>query len=145
MFDNILERYSNKGSFTFSPNERLESKCNAPTNQNGVYLIYKVEDDNETLLYIGSSGQFRNGVMSVRKSGLGGMKDRLVNGHHPKFGKIGRKKAFPNQMNKENIDKIKIYWWVTWDNNQNDVPTKVEGQLKQIYEDKYSKSPPWHR
>lgn len=145
MFEKVLEKYTNNGSFTFIPNEDLERKCNAPTDKNGVYLIYQVVKGEENLLYIGSSGQFRNGQMSVRKSGLGGMKDRLVNGYHPKFDKVRRKYAFPNQMRIDEIEQIKIYWWVTWDKNHKDVPTKIEGKLKQLFEDRYHKGPLWHK
>lgn len=36
---------------------------------------------NEQLLYFGRSGKKKNGVIVYLKCGLGGIKDRLVNGH----------------------------------------------------------------
>lgn len=49
--------------------------------------------------------------MFIRKAGLGGVKDRIVNEHS--FGKIPRRKSWPNQMIKENIEALDIYWHVT--------------------------------
>jgi hypothetical protein len=142
MFKEILAKYSIKGEFTFTPTENFEIKCNAPTTQSGVYLIYKIIESKEELLYIGSSGQkTKDGKLKTRKSGLGGMKDRLANGYHPKFGKIKRKKLFPSQMLIENIPQIKIYWWVTYDTVYFDFPTDVEGQLRKLVD----KLPAWHK
>jgi hypothetical protein len=46
--------------------------------------------------------------MFVRKAGLGGIKDRIVNGHQ--FGKIQRRVSWPIQMGREGID---AYWYAT--------------------------------
>lgn len=142
---NLLEKYKVTNCFCFKPFEDLEYKCNAPTSAGGVYLIYEVQNKLETLIYIGSSGQRRNGELKVRKSGLGGMKDRLVNGYHPKFGKIRRKKAFPEQMLKENTSEIKVYWWVTYEINHKDFPTDIEKNLSKLYLSKFNKMPRWHK
>ena len=145
-FKKLLEKYKCNGCFTFKPKEDFEEKCNVPTNRAGIYLIYKIIKNSETLSYIGSSGQKINGKLKVRKSGLGGMKDRLVNGYHPKFGKIKRKKTFPEQMIKENISQIKIYWWITYDGNANkDFPTDIENNLSALYKSKFARLPEWHK
>ena len=57
MFEKELDKYTIKGHFTFQPLEVFKTKCNAPTEQSGIYLIYKVINLAETLVYIGSSGQ----------------------------------------------------------------------------------------
>lgn len=145
MFKKHLEKYKNNGVFTFKPFEKLEEKCNALTDKAGIYLIFKITNNIDTLIYIGSSGQKKDGKLKVRKSGLGGMKDRLVNGYHPKFGKIKRKKVFPQQMIKENIPQLKIKWWVTWDNGNNDFPTDIEKILSNTYLNKFGYLPEWHK
>lgn len=140
--EHILSKYANKGEFSFSINELLKNKCNAPTNLSGIYLIY----NDKELIYIGSSGRKINNKLVTRKSGLGGMKDRIVNGYHPKFGKIKRHKAFPQQMIIERISTIKIKWYVTYDYNTFlDFPTDVEKLLMNIYLNKYNKKPIWHK
>ena len=70
LFKDILIKYSQKDNFNFKVNEIFEEKCNAPNDNGGVYLIYKLEKTIETLLYIGSSGQNNNGVLKVRKGGM---------------------------------------------------------------------------
>src|SRR5687768_12509401 len=97
---NELEKYKNAGWFNFKDSDSLKEKCNAPVDKGGIYLIYKIIDAKEILIYIGSSGQRnKDGTLKIRK---GGLKDRLVNGYHPhRFGKterIKRHKAFPMQM-----------------------------------------------
>lgn len=144
-FEKELNKYRKSGRFSFKRNETLEERCNAPTNQSGIYLIYKVVNSDEILLYIGSSGQGKNGQLKTRKSGLGGMKDRIVNGYHPKFGKIRRKVIFPQQMVLENINELIFYWWVTYDDEYQDYPTDVEYQLCEKYRHVNKKLPDWHK
>jgi hypothetical protein len=144
MFDAVLKKYQVKGFFTFRPHEILKDKCNAPTNQSGVYLIYQVFPNKEELLYIGRSGQKINGKLVHRKTGLGGMKDRLVNGYHPKFGRIHRRISFPQEMIKQNIAEIKVYWWITFIDDCADFPNDTEDKLTRIYRDKYKQLPSWH-
>ncbi len=142
----ILDKYKDNGVFSFEPNEDLKEKCKAPTEKAGIYLIYKIIDGEETLIYIGSSGQKKEGRLKVRKSGLGGMKDRIVNGYHPKFGKVKRRKIFPGKMREENIPKIKFYWWVTYDfNTHNDFPTDIEKELTNSYRNEFGCLPEWHK
>lgn len=100
MFESELKKYKIHDSFIFKESESLKDKCNAPTDKSGVYLIYKIVNGEENLIYIGSRGQRdANGNLKTRK---GGIKDRLVNGYHPnRFGqkkRIKREKAFPKQM-----------------------------------------------
>lgn len=140
-----LDAFPNNGSFTFHSTESLKIKCNAPTDKGGVYLIYKVSNGEETLIYIGSSRQVKRGIYQIRKTGLGGMKDRIVNGYHPKFGKVKRCKSFPDQMVIQNIDLLKIYWWVTFDDNEGKLPNNVESQLLNKYALTHNGFPDWHK
>lgn len=141
----LLDKYKIKGHFEFSHSESLEQKCNAPTGRSGVYLIYETIGERRSLIYIGSSGQ-RNadGSLKTRRSGLGGMKDRLVNGYHPGFGKVKRKNAWPTQMKLEGIQKIIVFWWVTYDDEYHDFPTDIEGILLSNYKLKHGAKPRWH-
>lgn len=143
MFEKILSKYLINGTFKYKHSERLVEKCNAPTNYSGVYLIFEKNE----LIYIGSSGQKRkNGELKTRETGLGGMKDRIVNGYHPKFGKIKRQKAFPEIMKIEKIEELIFYWYVTYDFHKNsDFPTDVENNLCSFYRNKYGILPRWHK
>jgi hypothetical protein len=147
MFDKELAKYKVKGCFSFKQMESFLTKCNAPPNASGVYLIYKIINSIETLIYIGSSGQKDEyGNLKHRK---GGMKDRIANGYHPNmFGqakRLKRCKLFPIQMQVENIPEIKIYWWITHDRNSVDFPTVIEKILRSNYIKKYGRLPDWHK
>ena len=143
MIEKILSKYNIKGEFTFKPHESLIVKCNAPTNYSGIYLIY----DKEKIIYIGSSGQKLNGELKNRKCRLGGMKDRIINGFHPKFGKIKRKKIFPMIMMELNIDEITFKWYVTYDYINNfDFPTDIEKKITYEFKSKNENHKPnWHK
>ena len=147
MFEKELRKYTKKGYFTFKTSEIFKEKCNAPKNNGGIYLIYKILDNQEILIYIGSSGQRKkDGTFKAR---IGGMHDRLINGYHPnQFGeakRIKRQHAFPSQMLKEGIKEIKICWWMTYDNKFLDFPTDIETILKKKYKNSYSQLPDWHK
>ena len=145
MIKEALLKYRRCGDFSFEATESLKEKCNAPTTHGGVYLIYRDAETDESLLYIGSSGQRgADGGLKVRKSGLGGMKDRIVNGHHPKFGKVPRRKAFPEQMRREGISELRILWWVTYNVHHQDFPTDVEQNVTDAYRAEYGRFPTWH-
>lgn len=87
MFD-LLNEYPNNGSFKFKSTDSLNDVCNAPTNKSGVYIVIAFIGGEQELIYIGRSGKKdkKKGVIVHRKAGLGGIKDRIVNGHQ--FGKI---------------------------------------------------------
>lgn len=140
-----MDKYKIKGRFEFMSSDSLELKCNAPTDKGGVYLIFEIKGKYRRLIYIGASGQ-RNldGSLKVRRSGLGGMKDRLVNGYHPGCGKVKRKEAWPELMKIHEIEKIVVYWWVTYDAEIQDFPTDIEGILLNNYILKHGTKPRWH-
>lgn len=140
--ENLHILYPYNGEFTLSISENLIDKCNAPNNYGGIYLIF----NKKQLLYIGISGRKLNNELIVRKSGLGGIKDRIVNGYHPKFGKIKRNKAFKNQMLIENIDKLTFKWFVTYDFKKYfDFPVDIEKKLIQNYISINNTKPNWHK
>lgn len=142
MFD--LEKYSENGRFLFSPKQILREVCNAPINKSGVYIIYDLRDGKEELIYIGRSGKMNADTsIFVRKAGLGGMKDRIVNGNQ--FGKVPRRISWPNQMIINKIDTLDVYWYVTHDNINNDCPRIVENKLLIKFVEMYNRLPIWNR
>ncbi len=147
IFEEILDIYPNNGCFKYRAEEDLASKCNAPRDAAGVYLIYTHKGGSDELVYIGSSGQKdKKGNLKIRN---GGLYDRLVNGYHPnRFGqekRIKRRHAFPIHMTKLNIDEIQIFWWVTYDRLNSDFPTDVEKILETKYLLKKGQHPSWHQ
>jgi hypothetical protein len=133
MFDE-LNKYRINDHFFFRATDVLKEVCNAPTNKNGIYIIYSLKKGRINLIYIGSSGKkLIDGSIKTRKTGLGGLKDRLVNGYQSKFGKIPGRKSWPIQMLIEDIEALDVYWWVTYDDDFKDCPQEVENLILNKY------------
>lgn len=143
MFDE-LSKYSHYGHFFLQPNDSLKEVCNAPTDKSGVLLVYALARGEIELVFIGCSGRhLKDGSMFIRSAGLGGMKDRIVNGHQ--FGKVPRHKSWPKQMKGEGIDALDVYWYVTHDNGFSDCPVKLRKELSRVFCDIYGKLPRWNK
>lgn len=139
-----LNKYKKHSRFVFTVHDSLARVCNAPTDKSGIYIVYEERDNESELIYIGSSGQKnKDGSLKVRKSGLGGMKDRIVNGHQ--FGKVSRKRSWVKQMQIEKVNALKVLWWVTYDNDAKDFPTDVERKLINKFKEIYNCLPRWNR
>lgn len=141
MFDE-LNKYKHSGHFFFKAMDNLKQICNAPTNKSGVYIIYALKSGQIELIYIGRSGEIKqDGTLFIRKAGLGGLKDRLVNGKQ--FGEP-RCKSWKAQMLKEKFEALNIYWYVTHCDSFIDCPRVVENKLLQKYYDIYGRLPGWN-
>jgi len=96
-----LGKYKENGHFFYQPNESLAMACNAPNDKSGVYMVYALKNGRIELIYIGRSGKKEaDGKMFVRTAGLGGIKDRIVNGHH--LGKLKISFMAKTDENREN-------------------------------------------
>ncbi|GGE70917.1 hypothetical protein EV200_11256 [Pedobacter psychrotolerans] len=143
MFDE-LTKYKKKDHFFFRATDALSQVCNAPTNQSGIYIVYALKNGKIELVYIGRSGKIKSdGTMFIRKTGLGGIKDRIVNGHQ--FGKIARRKSWPIQMLSEGIEALDVYWYATHDINLNDCPRLLENKLLKRHTEIFGQLPKWNR
>jgi hypothetical protein len=142
MFDE-LSKYKQQDHFFLKPQDNLKEVCNAPTDKSGVYIVYALKNGRIELVYIGHSGKHKpDGSMFIRKAGLGGMKDSIVNGHQ--FGKIPGRISWINQINTQKIDALDIYWNVTHNEKYSDCPRVLEGKLLQKHLDIYGRLPKWN-
>ena len=141
MFDE-LNKYKKTDHFFFKPVDNLGQVCNAPTDKSGVYIIYALKGGQIELIYIGRSGEVKqDGTLFIRKAGLGGLKDRLVNGKQ--FGGP-RRNSWRNQMKKEEIEALDIYWYVTHNDTFVDCPRVLENKILQRHLDIYGRLPRWN-
>lgn len=139
-----LNKYEQTGSFILKTTDKLREVCNSPTNKSGIYIVFAINDNVEELIYIGRSGKHnKDKTMFIRKAGLGGTKDRIVNGHQ--FGKIPRRISWINQMKKESISKLKVYWFVTHNDKYSDCPREVENNLLSKYLNLFGVLPKWNK
>ena len=143
MFDELI-KYKQADHFFFKRTDNLRKVCNAPSDKSGVYIVYALKGGRIELIYIGCSGKMKaDGTMFIRKAQLGGMKDRIVNGHQ--FGKISRKFSWPAQMTLEGIEALDIYWYVTHDDKTNDCPRMLENKLLTAHLQIYGRPPKWNK
>jgi hypothetical protein len=135
-----LEKFTVKGNFTFTQDDSLEEVCNASEAGSGVFVVYAVANDTKELIMVASTGTVQND--GTLKSKNGGLHDKIVNGHQ--FAKTGRKYSWPAQMKKENIDRLEVLWFETFNSDTKGIPTSVEGQILQNFLDENGKLPRWN-
>ena len=143
MFDE-LRKYEQHNHFYLRLQDSLREVCNAPTNKSGIYIVYALKNGSIELVYIGCSGKHTaDGSMFIRKAGLGGIKDRIVNGHQ--FGKTARRISWINQIQKAGLEALEIHWYVTHSNKYSDCPRSLEKKLLQKHIDIYGRLPKWNK
>lgn len=135
-----VSKFKNSGSFQFSSNDDLEVVCNAPNDASGVFLVYSIEEDNKTLIMVGSTGTVQNdGTLKAKN---GGLYDKIVNGHQ--FAKTARKYSWKTQLQLEKIEAVEVFWYETYNNKTKVIPTFVEGQILQLFLKENGKLPKWN-
>jgi hypothetical protein len=133
---NELNKYKHHGHFSFRQGEVLTRVCNAPK-QPGVYYFVQLKKGEKELVYIGASG-------TINQKGQFGkqlLKGRLTNKQDGKK----RQPYFEEVMHLNKIDALHVYWFVTFDENHNDLPSFVEATLLQTYFDMHGHLPAWNK
>jgi hypothetical protein len=133
-----LKKFKVNNQFTFTTDDSLEEVCNASESGSGVFLVYRVDAEEKELIMVGSSGTIQNdGTLKN-----GGLHDKIVNGHQ--FAKTGRKYSWPAQMKLENIARLEVHWYETFNEKNKVIPTFMEGQILQNFLDENAKLPRWN-
>ena len=135
-----LKKFKATNSFAFTIEDSLEEVCNAPESGNGIFIVYAVEGEEKELIMVASTGTIQND--GTLKSKNGGLFDKIVNGHQ--FAKTGRKYSWPAQMKLENIERLEVYWYETFNDKNKVIPTFLEGQILQNFLDENAKLPRWN-
>ncbi len=135
-----LKKFKATKSFTFGQEDNLEQVCNAPESASGVFLVYTIDGEEKELIMVGSTGTIQND--GSLKSKNGGLYDKIVNGHQ--FAKTGRKYSWPAQMKIENIERLEVSWYDTFNDKVKVIPTFVEGQVLQNFLDENGSLPRWN-
>ncbi|RTY93690.1 hypothetical protein [Flavobacterium sp. GT3R68] len=135
-----LKKFKVNNQFTFTTDDSLEEVCNASETGSGIFLVYAVDGEEKELIMVSSTGTVQND--GTLKSKNGGLHDKIVNGHQ--FAKTGRKYTWPTQMKLENIDRLEVQWYETYNDKVKAIPTFVEGQILQNFLDESGKLPRWN-
>ena len=134
-----LEKFKTE-SFSLTADGSLEEVCNAPESGSGVFVVTAVSEDGAEVIMVGSTGTVQNdGTLKIKN---GGLYDKIVNGHQ--FAKTGRKYSWPAQMKKENIDRLEVTWYETFNDTDKQIPTFVEAQILQNFLDENDRLPRWN-
>lgn len=135
-----LKKFKTQNTFTFTQEDSLETVCNAPESGSGVFMVYSVAGEEKELIMVGSTGTIQNdGTLKIKN---GGLYDKIVNGHQ--FAKTGRKYSWPAQMKLENIERLEVSWYETFNEKNKVIPTFVEGQMLQNFLDENGRLPRWN-
>ena len=136
MFDET-KKYKTQGHFFFKKGNSLKEQSVDVPELPGVYYIIRIANGRVDLVYIGKSG-------TISQSGK--FKEQLLQGRiNNKQDGMKRQVYFQNKIAEENIDGLDIYWFVTMDKTNIDLPGYVEGILMQRYFDIHGKLPPWNK
>ncbi|OFX18468.1 MAG: hypothetical protein A2041_13465 [Bacteroidetes bacterium GWA2_31_9b] len=132
-----LEKYKNKGHFFFEKGDNLKEASKNVPNLPGVYYILKLAQGKVEIVYIGKSGTIlQNG--SFKEQGL---QSRLNN----KQDGMKRQLFFEGKFNEEKIDALDLYWFVTFDKSERDLPSYVESIIMQRYFEVHGRLPEWNK
>ncbi len=130
-------KYKQQGHFFFQKGNSLTAQSSDVPDLHGVYYIMRLANGKIDLVYVGRSG-------SITQSGK--LKEQTLNGRiNNKQNGMKRQLYFEQKMTEENIEALDIYWFVTMDNENRDLPGYVEGLLMQRYFDVYGNLPPWNK
>ncbi len=135
MFSEI-KKYKQNGHFFFTQAVSLREASEDVPELPGVYYIVRLAKGHVDLVYIGKSG-------TIEQNGR--FKNQLLHSRlNNKQNGMKREEFFLKKMREENIDGLDIYWFVTFDKENQDLPGYVEGLLMQRYFEVHRKLPPWN-
>jgi hypothetical protein len=131
-----LEKYKNKGHFFFEKGNNLEETSKNIPNLPGVYYILRLAQGKVEIVYIGKSGTIKqNG--SFMKQGLNSKLNNKQDGMKLQL-------FFERKFKEENIDALDLYWFVTFDKSESDLPSYVESLIMQRYFEVHGRLPDWN-
>ena len=136
MFDE-LSKYENSDHFFFEKDDVLSAQSRDVPNLPGVYYILRLTHGKIDLVFIGKSGTVQqNGHFKKQM-----LHDQINN----KQEGMKRQQYFEQKIEQEGIDGLDIYWFVTHDQENQDLPGFVEGLLIQRYYTVHGSLPPWNK
>jgi hypothetical protein len=124
------------GNFYLNRGEKIEQVLtdNQVPNQYGVYIIYSVKSNQESLIYIGKSGTMTTSG-EFKSQGIKNRLKAVATNDMP------RGKYFQQIIQKQGFDKLKFIWIVTFDDTVKELPAYSEAKLLQLYFDYYGELP----
>lgn len=131
-----LEQYQ-QGHFFFEKGDNLRTVSKSVPDLPGVYYVLRLAKGKVEIVYIGKSGT----ILQTGSFKGQTLRSRINN----KQENIKRQDYFTQKIENEQIDALDIYWFVTMDENNNDLPGYIEGLLMQQYFKIYGRLPEWNK
>jgi hypothetical protein len=132
-----LNKYKNNGHFFFKKGNSLKEVSHSVPNSPGVYYFIRLARGRVELVYIGKSGSIlQNGKFIGH-----GLQAHLNNIQE----EINRQEFFDLKFNQEQIDGLDIYWFVTYDKTNHDLPGYIEGLIMQLFFEVHGSLPDWNK
>jgi hypothetical protein len=133
----IINQYACRGEFSFKKDDKLNMVSSKLPETPGVYIFSVIKDKKEEVVYIGKSGTLeQNGCFKKQF-----LRKRLNN----KQDGLKRQDYFERKIEIEELESIKVYWAVTFDENNSDLPAFVEANLLQLFFRENMKLPRWNK
>ena len=117
------------------PNSSLPEVTKAVPALPGVYYIIRLARGSVDIVFIGKSGTAAQ---------PGSLKEPISQGLISSISTEASQKFIQRKMIAEKIDGLDIYWFVTMDKHNNDLPEFAEALLKQRVYNIYGRLPPWN-
>ena len=130
MFDE-LRKYKKEDHFFLKKGDLLSDASTKVPDMPGVYYIFKLAQGRVELVYIGKSGMINQD---------GHSKSELLRSSINK-----NQLFFEQKFEAEDIEGLDIYWVVTFDDKNKDLPSFVEGQIMQRFFDQNRRLPKWNK
>jgi len=134
---NELKKYKNNGHFFFKKSDSLNEVSKDVPDLPGVYYIIRLARGKVDPVYIGKSGT----IMQNGKFKDQGLQGRLNN----KQDGMKRQEFFELKCKQEKIDGLDIYWFVTFDKANHDLPSYTEGLILQRFFEVNGRLPEWNK
>lgn len=132
-----LKKYNEFGSVFLNELNNLREETKTIPEKPGVYLFYEIKQGYEVLKYIGSSGTIlQNG--DFRGQLMRGRINNKMNSSQT------RAQYLKNHFKISNCDFIRIEWFVTYNQENLDLPKYVEAYALQEYYDVFGILPVWN-
>ena len=132
-----LKKYKTNGHFFLKKDESLKEESKDVPQLPGIYYVIRLARGKVELVYIGKSGPtLQNGTFKNQ-----GLQGRLNN----KQEGMKLQEFFDMKFEQEKIDGLDIYWFVTFDKTNHDLPGFIEGLIMQRFFEINGRLPEWNK
>lgn len=149
----LKQLYGINGSFIVTPSRGIsenlrESKNKGQSGGKGVYVFSTIKKGKERIVYIGKAGTLQSDGSWGKQDLFGRISNKNYQSEYGKYNltnPLNRQAFFNLVFAHKDAEKIKVYWFVTWDGvKYHEFPSLAEAKAMQFYYDSYKRLPEWN-